>query len=750
MATFTIKRIMKRDPLSLFTVASIEFIEQPDGSAPTKDHKVVGEFMSIFEGDDFSADGEWVDSGKYGHRFQVKQPKKLMPQTNKGMKKFLKKHVQGLGVTIASRIVDQFGINCMEVIEKQPEKLLEIQGMTKAKAEQIHTDMVKHKNFEEVALYMLSVRGNLEIANHLYTKFGDEAVRKVRSNPYILVGSCDVDFHKADAIADAMGIDTQNANRIRAGILSMLESYAKRRGDLFLHSRELEHSLAKWINSTSFRHKLSETESLRLAKVGVEFLLNTGEILRDFDEEENECIYLKIYHRMESGIVSRMKHLVSQERGWLVSPQDVTAWVEKQTKKTGVGFAEGQKNAVVMALTKGVSVLTGGPGTGKTHTVRAVIDCLKQYRPSAVVHLLAPTGKASKRMEEMAKRPASTIHRALKYGSEQEGNVLIEGDLVVVDETSMMDVFICHSLLTAIDEGVSILFVGDVDQLPSVGPGLVLKDFIESGRIPTTELTEVFRQALDSQIITNAYAMKRGLTTEDVGGISWNNEKGDFFFIETDNNHKKIQDFLIKSIQKLLKQGKRLDDIQVLTPMKRGELGVWYLNQTLQKVFNPDGKGVENPFDKGSYFREGDKVIHMANNTDLDVMNGEVGKILEIIRHRDHGTLVAVEYDDEKVVEYTLEDLEELELAYAMTVHKSQGSEYPVVIMPFHEMGENMLNRNLVYTGWTRAKELIINIGSVEIMNKAALKVEQTNRNSLIGRKLRLAINNFDRFSKSS
>lgn len=751
MNRFTIKRIMSRQEDSGFTVAKVEFLEHAEGKMPTREPVVVGRFVSVFVGDDFESEGAWESHPIFGYRFNVKNPRKVLPEAKKGLAEFIRRHAEGVGLTVAKRIVETFGDAALDVAVKQPDRLLEVKGVTDKKAVSISESLKRHIEFDSVAYFILTCKGNLDQAIWLYGQYGDETIRKFKENPYLLMEKKDCDFRTVEKMAGEMGFQPDHPFRIRQAIVSFMQEKVDDRGDLYIPKREVEHGIYPFLTKSPFPVVLDQVTLLKLVKKEIESLVASGRIVVEENDQEEECLYLKQYHSMEEVMVRRIKSLVEERREQLVPKPIIRAWIEKQEQKNGVRFAPEQKGAVEMALTEGVSVLTGGPGTGKTHTVKAILDCLIAHRKGADIELLAPTGKASKRMEEMTGRGASTIHSALGIGNEVVEPEELEADLVVVDESSMADIFITYRLLTALSPKTSVLFVGDVEQLPSVGPGLILRDFIESDRIPTTRLKRIFRQAQDSQIVMNAHALIAGKTTKDFDGIRWDDKVGDFHFLETkDRSHEAVVNLIVRSVDRLLKTGRKLEEIQILAPMKKGELGVWRLNQLIQSRFNspsPKKNEVEHPLDPGCVFREGDRVIHTVNNRDLDVMNGEVGEIKLISRHIDRGTEVEVEYDDEKVVTYTLEELEELDLAYAMTVHKSQGSEYPVIIMPFHPSADRMLNRNLVYTAWTRAKDIVINIGNIESLDRSAVQVEQMNRNSMIGRKLRQKINNFNRFA---
>jgi exodeoxyribonuclease V alpha subunit len=487
----------------------------------------------------------------------------------------------------------------------------------------------------------------------------------------------------------------------------------------------------------AYKNEVSILKPSDIEKCLVE-LRGSGKVIIEINEEKEECVYLKNFNFIENRIVSLLKKLIEEPKTSIATKEQIEEFILFHEKTHSFKFAEKQKTAIFMSLLNGISILTGRPGTGKTQTINSIIQCVKYINPHATIHLFAPTGKASKRMSELTGMDAMTIHRGigLGFGEDEQDEVILDGDLLVIDETSMMDAYVCYRLLACIHQNIRVLFVGDFEQLPSVGAGLILRDFIYSKRIPTTRLTEIFRQAKESQIVMNAHKIAEGITTSDVDGLTFDVKKEDFYFIQRPDRMK-AQETIIESVKRFLNKGFTLDDIQILSPMRKGDLGVWNLNRLMQETFNPRAKGKkEVKMDEFTFFREGDKVIHTVNNADLNVFNGEVGKILRIYDLAEEGLQVEVEYDSEKVVTYGLLNVDELEHAFVTTIHKSQGSEYPIVIMPVHDSQKDMLTRNLIYTAITRAKKKVVLIGTKPVLDAAIRRIDNLVRNSNIKEKI--------------
>lgn len=741
-ARVEIKKIRTHQPETGFTVAEVEFISYEGETSKSLEPLITGTFPSIFVGDEFEIEANWKQHPVFGHQLNVLNAVRSLPQTKKGLQAFISKHVKGIGKTTSNRIVETFGEETLQVIETDYKRLTEVKGIKEEKAKEIYDLLFQHQRFEPIAVFVLNNGGSYKLALWAYETFGDLAIQRIRENPYSLLEFDSTNFRLADQFAKDLKVSPFKVERIEEGILAYLRASVENRGDLFVLKREVLEELGGFLEKRGAYGAIGDISALfKVSKEAIANLIEKKKIVIEQSEEHGELIYLQIYFHMEVNIVKKLKSVLADDRLSCVPAGVIGEWATKYEEKNNRRFAKKQKEGIRMALTNGFSILTGGPGTGKTQTINAIIQCLLETKPYAEVHLLAPTGKASKRMTELTNMEAKTIHRAIGIGRSQmdadEATIMLEGDLVVVDESSMMDIFICYRLLYAIENNVTVLLVGDVDQLPSVGAGLILRDLIESKIIPTTVLDEVFRQAGNSQIVVNAHKLIRGMKTTDVNGISWDESKGDFQFIERKSASDAVQ-AIVEQVKHYLNNGYSMEDIQVLTPQKRSPLGTMNLNIVLQEAFNPRDRKKKEVKNKAiSFFREGDRLIQMENNPELEVFNGDVGTLDMIFNDKDKGISLRVIFPDENEVIYTLEEAEEqLELAYALTVHKSQGSEYPVVIVPIHSTLKRMLNRNLVYTGWTRAKEILCNVGEIDALNDAVDRVDQTLRNSQIRYKL--------------
>ncbi|MBP1308749.1 exodeoxyribonuclease V alpha subunit [Paenibacillus sp. 1182] len=737
-AKFEIKKIRKHYEDTGYTIAEAKFTEYSASNAPTSELIVVGNFVSIFEGDEFEAEGRWVNHNVFGYQFKVELPKRIVPQTQKGIEMFIRKYVKGIGKKTAQKIVDYFGEEALKRIEEDHRSLLQVGGISEVRAKAIQDKLFRHKRFEDVGTFVLSNGGNHKVALRIYEEFGEASIMKIQENPYILCAIDKVGFIVADKFSRNLSGSHRNQERIKESIIYFLNWCSKSRGDLYVSGDEIRTRLSDFLLKVG----AYEGEKYRLEENDIEHALlelkSQDRIVIETNEKSVQCVYLNNNHFVESKIVSLLKNLVEKSKPPLCTALDIDRFIKHYEATYDFKFAEKQKSAIHMALLNGISILTGGPGTGKTQTINSIIQCLKYVKPGAVIHLFAPTGKASKRMSELTGMEAMTIHRGIGLGHDEESDreIIVEGDLLVIDEISMMDAYVCYRLLSSIHENTRVLFVGDYEQLPSVGPGLILRDLINSGKIPTTRLTEIFRQAQNSQIVMNSHRIING----EIDSITFDESKGDFFFIER-SNRIQAQQTIIQCVKRFVTNHHyKLDDIQILTPMRKGDLGVWSLNCLMQKTFNPPSHDkVEIKLDELNFLREGDRVIHTVNNKDLEVFNGEVGRIVKIWEDADDGLQVEIEYDEKSVV-YDKLSIEEVELAYVTTIHKSQGSEYPVVIMPIHSSQENMLTKNLIYTGWTRAKQKVVNIGMKSSLKVAALNADN-DRNSQIEEKVRKEIN---------
>lgn len=730
---FEIKRVIYQNADTSYKVLKVEIKKHPeDVPIPTAEEIVVGNFPHnyVFAGDVYRAIGKWVDSGTHGIQFRAESIIKVMPETEKGIIELLKRNVRGVGPQTAKKIVEKFGLDTLDIIENTPEKLLEVPGITKKKAEIIAQEIGVIQNFQYLHM-RLSPYGFLSTeVQKIYEEMGAYAYIDIEDDPYIVCRKGISTFKNVDRIAKNIGFPPNSRKRIKQGIIEYISYNLNNMGNLFIYKMNILEKLSDFLNTYGGYNEKVELTEEEISEA-LDELLESKKIIEEKDKYGLELIYPKFYYDVENYIVHYLQKIIEEEGG-ILKTKDIDIYIEELDEE-GIEVGEKQKEAIRMALSSRISILSGGPGTGKTYTANLIIKAIKKYRPSAVIELAAPTGKAAKRMTEMTGMEAKTIHRLIGLnGLEEEQSLTdlktITADYLIIDEASMIDAYVFYCLLSCISKYTNILIIGDYQQLPSVGPGLILRDLIDSKKIPTTILTEIYRQAEDSQIITNSHKIING--NKD---LSLNNNKGDFYIIET-KNQTTIKNTLMKCIERLLKTGFSMDDIQVLSVMNKGDLGAKQLNKEIQRRFNPAKENIpEIKVGVERVFRLGDRVIQTENNYELEVFNGEVGKIIEIksepIRE------VTVDFGD-KVITYVDNAIQELTLAYAITVHKSQGSEFGVVIMPVHKSQSILLHRNVIYTAWTRAKNRVVVIGDREELNKGIDRIDNTIRNSRIKEKL--------------
>jgi len=655
---------------------------------------IVGALSLPTPGETLRLRGQWVVDTKFGEQFRVESCLSVLPATIVGIKKYLGSGlVKGIGPIMARRIVDRFGLETFDIIEESPERLQEADGIGPIRTERITRAWQEQKEIREVMVFLQGHEVSPAYAVKIFKAYGDKAISVVKENPYRLaLDISGIGFKTADKIARSMGIDPNSQIRAEAGLIYVLSELVDE-GHVYYPYEELKEKTAALLEVD---RAILDTALATLAE--------QNRVLIE-ERPEVRAVYLTPLHVAEANVARRLKTLIESPKQLLqIDIEKAIEWVQGANH---IELAETQKEGLRKAIGGKVLVLTGGPGTGKTTLVNSLVRILEKKGQRIV--LASPTGRAAKRLSEVTGREAKTIHRLLEYSPTEggfkrnEGNPL-DADFVVIDEASMVDILLMNHLLKAIPSTATLLLVGDVDQLPSVGPGNVLKDIIASGCVETVILTEIFRQAQESLIIVNAHRVNRGEFPELKPRQG---RRPDFYYVERNTPEEVlgvIKELCVKRLPNAF-QLSPLDDIQVMTPMHRGTVGVANLNAELQALLNPEGKVITRG---GRLFRTNDKVMQVRNNYEKEVFNGDIGRIVEVDLE---GQKVLIKFED-RVVSYEWSDLDELVLAYAISIHKSQGSEYPAVVVPLLSQHYIMLQRNLLYTAITRAKRLVVLVGS--------------------------------------
>lgn len=684
---------------------------------------LVGNMPYLSEGETISALGNWVNHATFGKQFKVEFYEKQLPATETAILKYLASGaVRGIGKVTARRIVSQFGADSFEVIEHNPQWLAEIPGISPKKAEQISASFAAQFGMRNVMMFCREYFGPTT-AVRIYKKWGNGAVERIKQNPYILCGEIyGVGFEKADAIAKNLGIKKNAPERIAMGLKYVLMHNAASNGHSFLPLDKLC-AVAKRLLSCEMNEIEDEAAALE----------SRGEIVC-VRHEGMKCAYLRDYYEAEKYTASKLCAL--DRAGKNLGEDNVLSLISMVERESNMEYAVLQKRAICQAASNGVFILTGGPGTGKTTVVRAIIRVFDAM--GLRIALAAPTGRAAKRMSQSAGEEAKTIHRLLEmeYGAEDKlrfrknENDQLEDDVIIIDEASMLDLMLTNALLKAIKPGARLILIGDVNQLPPVGAGHVFDDIIKSDRFATVELTHIFRQAQESLIVTNAHAVNHGEY------MNLESKSGDFFFLPRQDDAQTAAT-IAELCKKRLPKSYGLtvfEGIQVITPSRKGDAGTEMLNSALQSAINPPARGKAEKKVRDFTLREGDKVMQIKNNYDIEwnkngsqgfgIFNGDIGVIKKIDLSEE---LITVDFED-KICEYDYTMLDELELAYAITVHKSQGSEYPIVVMPLYRYTPKLLTRNLLYTAITRAQSIVILVGNGEVAKAMVDNNRQTKR----------------------
>ena len=690
----------------------------------------VGIFSAIAEGENIEATGDYTEHPVYGKQFKVESFEEKAPEDEIAIERYLGSGaIKGIGLALAARIVRRFKEDTFRIIEEEPERLAEIKGISNRKAMEIADQVNQKRDLRQAMIFLQQYGITMNLAVKIYNVYGQEVYGIIKENPYKMADDVEgVGFRTADEIAAKVGIRTDSDFRIRSGILYTLLQ-ASGEGHTFLPQKEL----------TSRASELLGVAPEYIEKHYMDLAIERKLMLKQVEEQTQ--VYAASFYYMEANVATMLKQLnVSYD----VSDAEITQKIHLIQKQTGMELDEQQAMAVKEAVRNGLLIITGGPGTGKTTTINTIIRYFEMEGMD--IFLGAPTGRAAKRMSETTGFEARTIHRMLELnggmdgaaGFERNETNPLETDVIIIDEMSMVDITLMNSLLKAIVAGTRLILVGDVNQLPSVGPGSVLKDIIASHSCNVVMLTKIFRQASSSDIIVNAHKINRG---EEV---TLDNKSMDFFFLK-----RYEADVIINVVLQLVKQKlpKFVDateyDIQVLTPMRKGLLGVERLNNVLQMYLNPPSKSKREKEHGDIVFREGDKIMQTKNNYQLEweirskyglsidkgtgVFNGDTGIIREI---NDFAETMTVEFDEGRMVEYSFKLLDELELAYAITIHKSQGSEYPAVVIPLLNGPSMLMNRNLLYTAVTRARKCVTLVGNDTTFNQMIQNTSQQKRYS--------------------
>ena len=722
MATVTgyVEKIKYRNEENGYSVLSVT-----DGS---EEYVLVGNFTYISEGERIEATGRMVEHSIYGEQLAVESYEIKAPEDTLAIERYLGSGaIKGVGAALAKRIVKKFKADTFRILEEEPERLSEVKGISEKMAVSISAQVEEKREMRQAMLFLQQYGISMNLALKIYRHYGQKLYSVIQNNPYQLADDIQgVGFKIADEIASRVGIFTDSDYRIKSGLFYALLQ-ASGNGHTYLPEAELLHNASE----------LLSVETGRMEKHLMDLQMEKKLVVKEKDGER--IVYPAQFYYMELN-TARMLHDLNVHSK--IPAQQIKARLLKLTGQDPFPLDELQEQAVYEAVSHGLLIITGGPGTGKTTTINTIIRYFEQEEMEIL--LAAPTGRAAKRMSEATGRESKTIHRLLELtgipagdsGAESAGESRLEGmhferneenpleaDVIIIDEMSMVDISLMHALLKAVTVGTRLILVGDVNQLPSVGPGNVLRDMIESGKFPVVKLTKIFRQAAQSDIIVNAHKINAGEQ------VPLNKRSRDFLFIRREHPADIIKDMMVLIKDKLPDYVHApMEEIQVMTPMRKGALGVEQLNRLLQERFNPPGPSKKEKEAGGTVFRTGDKVMQIKNNYQLawevrnrygipvktgeGVFNGDIGIVREINHFAE---TLEVEFDEGRRAEYSFRQLEELELAYAITIHKSQGSEYPAVVIPIYPGPRMLMTRNLIYTAVTRAKACVCLVGIPEV-----------------------------------
>lgn len=698
-----VERITYQNPENGYSVMKVKVKDYSDLVT------LVGNLLEIPVGSVLLCEGEWKVDKRYGSQFVAQTWEEVMPATLYGIEKYLGSGlVKGIGPKYAQLIVSKFGLDTIEIIETDIQRLYEVPGIGKKRVEKIQESWEKQKDIKNVMLFLQGYGVSTAYAAKIYRQYGKDSIDTVKGNPYRLADDIwGIGFKTADGIANKMGYENNDPRRCKSGINYTLSELADE-GHVYAEEEQLIKSAKELLQADEkpIRNAMAE-------------MVQAEELKTD-----GEAIYLPPFYYAEVGTANHLLALLENNTANLFAkPLNI----EEISKSTGIEYDEVQIQAIKQAVDSKVMVLTGGPGTGKTTTTLGIIAALKNI--GLRILLAAPTGRASKRMSEATGMEAKTIHRLLEYnpkdGYKRNDENPLEGDALIVDECSMIDIVLMNNLMKAIPTSMRLILVGDIDQLPSVGAGNVLRDIIDSERIPVIRLTRIFRQAQSSRIVMSAHAINQGHFPDTSNG-----KETDFFFMQMEEPEM-VAENIVKLVKERLPKAYKqpIRNIQVLTPMQRGVVGASNLNISLQAALNPS----QLALNRGGYsFKLNDRVMQLRNNYDKEVFNGDLGYVSQVSME---DRTLQVDFDG-KLVEYEVSELDELTLAYATTIHKSQGSEYPIVVMPVLMTHYVMLQRNLIYTGITRAKKICVLLGTKKALSFAIRNMSVLKRNTKLKERL--------------
>ena len=711
---------------------------------------VVGSMPDVHVGSVLYLGGSWKIDTRYGRQFSMETFEETLPATVYGIEKYLGSGlVKGIGPAFAGRIVRQFGADTLNIIEDDPDRLLDVPGIGRVRVERIKKSWQEQKEIKNIMLFLQSHDVSTSHATKIFKTYGNESIQVVQENPYRLAEDIwGIGFKTADTIAEKMGFGKEKYARLRSGILYTLNRLSEN-GHCYATRNMLLKAGTELLDVEESILSMTLDEMMRAEDVITELIPEKEETAEKKDdagetdapsESTDRAIYLPPFYFSETGTAKRLSAISRGESRLHINTDGLA---QRISRRTGMQYDEIQMQAILQAAGSKVLILTGGPGTGKTTTTLGIITAFREA--GARILLAAPTGRAAKRLSEATGMEAKTIHRLLEVkppeGYQKNEENPLEGDVLILDECSMIDILLMYNLLKAVPDTMTLIMVGDTDQLPSVGPGNVLRDIIDSGSFPVVRLSRIFRQAQKSRIIMNAHRINEGRMPD----IS-NGRNSDFFFMDMEKQALKkgldpenstvlseeaaqtITELVSENLPKYYKVPSA--EIQVLTPMQRGTVGAANLNQMLQEKLNPEGQGLRRG---GFLFKTNDKVMQIRNNYDKEVFNGDIGTVSSVsMEDRE----LAVTFDD-RTVTYDVSELDELVLAYAATIHKSQGSEYPIVVMPVLMSHFVMLQRNLIYTGITRAKKILVLVGTKKALGYAVRNVTVTDRNTMLQDRLK-------------